>query len=176
MSFNSTHKSWVTLNSQIHFVVCVSLHACQICVEFAKWNKRVDLCSSFPFIVNLPYAIWCSTGLRWNSFKQMQKIVLNYYLTHAAARNICTTQTQWLHCQIWLHELIMHTLSNDYPVLHQSQIFSGIMWSWSPGFSSPGECFWKSPWIISLTVSVQSSEVWNSMCISHSWVKPHVGL
>lgn len=36
MSFNSTHKNWVTSHLQVHFAVCASSLGCQICVEVAK--------------------------------------------------------------------------------------------------------------------------------------------
>lgn len=48
-------------------------------------------------------------------------------------------------------------ISHDYPLLHQSYSFSGVMWSRGPGFNSPGECCWKSPWVISL----KHAELWS---------------
>lgn len=40
MSSSGTHKHWVTLHLQIHFVVCVSWLGCQIYVEVAKKNEK----------------------------------------------------------------------------------------------------------------------------------------
>lgn len=152
MSFNSTHKSWVTLYLQIHFVVLCKPAWVPVMCGGCQVETKVGF-----FLLLSSDLMFSGVPPEKPSEIAKQTFQICVWPTRGAAdSNRCITAMPTLSDMV----SCSYHISHDYPLLHQSHSFSGVMWSQGAGFNSPGECCWKSPWNVSLKLKLWSVKRW----------------